>query len=474
MLPPPRTALGSTASLPWLLRLRWLTLAGQLGATLVVEQVLGSDVHWPVAMGLLAMAAFSNVALLHFSRHHAEAATREQLNRVTGLALVFDTALLTGLLIASGGATNPFTIFYIVYIVLAALLLDTRWTGWVTLLSALAFGSLFVLPSYGVASHRGTPAHDTAAHDTAAHGHQGHGAVAPAPAEHGGYSDHLTGMWLAFAAAAAIIAYFVRQLSKTLEAQRTQIAELREREQNARHLASLTTLAAGAAHELRTPLSTIAVATHELRRRLRQTDCSSKDERDLTLIDLEVERCQEILAAMGPNFGQQFETPSPSSVEQVLRKALSSFDARQALLASEPAEPAYVRSSEQHTLQALCRLIENALDASETASVHEPVRVSVQLQREMVVFVVEDRGSGMPAEVVRQAREPFFTTKEPGKGMGLGLFLVNTFAISAGGELEIDSTPGEGTRVRLHLPRCRTATSEDPRSVLPRTRSRCV
>jgi two-component system sensor histidine kinase RegB len=70
---------------------------------------------------------------------------------------------------------------------------------------------------------------------------------------------------------------------------------------------------------------------------------------------------------------------------------------------------------------------------------------------------VEDAGPGMTAEVLARAVEPFFSTKPPGKGMGLGLFLARTLAEGLGGELTIRSEPGAGATARLDLPRSRLA-----------------
>jgi signal transduction histidine kinase len=82
----------------------------------------------------------------------------------------------------------------------------------------------------------------------------------------------------------------------------------------------------------------------------------------------------------------------------------------------------------------------------------DAVTLSVHQAENGVVFRVTDRGSGMAPDTLAQATSPFFTTKEQGRGMGLGLFLVNAFALSVSGELRIDSTQGAGTRVDLIIP----------------------
>jgi two-component system sensor histidine kinase RegB len=94
-------------------------------------------------------------------------------------------------------------------------------------------------------------------------------------------------------------------------------------------------------------------------------------------------------------------------------------------------------------------VVKNALQASPGGT---PVRVALVREAAGWKLSVEDRGVGMPAEVLARAGEPFFTTKPPGEGMGLGLFLARAVLDQLGGRLELRSVPGEGTRVELRWP----------------------
>jgi len=81
-----------------------------------------------------------------------------------------------------------------------------------------------------------------------------------------------------------------------------------------------------------------------------------------------------------------------------------------------------------------------------------PVRLSILSRDGHIVFEVRDEGTGMAPDVARRAGEPFFTTKPPGEGMGLGLFLVRLVAEKLGGSLRLESELGKGTRAVLELP----------------------
>ena len=116
-------------------------------------------------------------------------------------------------------------------------------------------------------------------------------------------------------------------------------------------------------------------------------------------------------------------------------------------------EPLMVDLDSSQTEMALLNLVRNAADAMPTGG-----QLVIRTHRRdgdgpaMVEIAVEDRGAGMPAEIVRRATEPFFTTKPKGAGTGLGLSMVNGFAAQSGGTMAIASEPGKGTTITLRFP----------------------
>lgn len=411
--------LESYASLPWLLRLRWLALGGQLVA-------LGCARFWfGIALPVLALGALltaTAISNLLFGRWLSRNSETRLAGAVVAGLLVFDTVLLTLLLALSGGPMNPFTALYLVHITLAAVVLGGSWALWVAGLSVLCFALLFLAPK-GMA--------DPHAHALL-------------------MAHHLQGMWAAFSLAAALIAYFVQRISMTIAGQRERIAALREAAARNARLASLTTLAAGAAHELGTPLGTIAVAAHELELGLaRMGDAELGD--DARLIQEEVERCHDILAKMGSRVG--VDQPQPCSIDQeeLVLRLRARFDAERAerIRVASASERAPIHAPVEELLHSLYALVKNALDAS---AAQESVTLRLAREPGALCFAVEDHGSGMPAPVLSRAGEPFFTTKDPGRGLGLGLFLTRAFAESQGGELSLHSSEGGGTRAILRLP----------------------
>jgi signal transduction histidine kinase len=109
-----------------------------------------------------------------------------------------------------------------------------------------------------------------------------------------------------------------------------------------------------------------------------------------------------------------------------------------------------IQADPRALLQVLTNLLFNAVDA-----VEEGGRVDIVYEGDSdhVCFRVSDNGKGMTPEELSVVKEPFFTTKPAGQGTGLGLTVCINLVEAHGGHLEIDSSPGEGTRVSVHLPR---------------------
>jgi two-component system, sensor histidine kinase RegB len=426
------TAPPNSPDLAWLIRLRWLAAVGQLVGYYIVAPTTAAWAQ-PWLLGVVGATTVSNLLLRQFRGRVAAwsvAKSGERSFSSTGLVLTFDCALLTAWLGLTGGTTNPFTSLYLVHIVLGAVVLNARWTVWLISWAAVCFGVLFVVPTHACC-------------------------VPQVEAAESAYLSHMQGMWFAFATAAILISYFVRQLTLESERQRERIAALRLEAERSAHMVSLTTLAAGAAHELRTPLGTIAVAAHELRRNAERGG-SSEVLDDATLIAEEVERCQAILSGMGLRLRAGTEQKSAVSARGVQRLLADEFASATRLDVEVPERDFAVFAVQADLVVALRGLVNNALDATETQG---GVTMSCATVGGNVVWTIADTGVGMSEAVRARALEPFYTTKPAGKGVGLGLFVAHAFAVSNEGALTVDSAVGEGTTVRLSLTSLRERTS---------------
>jgi two-component system sensor histidine kinase RegB len=178
---------------------------------------------------------------------------------------------------------------------------------------------------------------------------------------------------------------------------------------------------------------------------------------DARLIRTEVDRCQVILDGMSgraPDGSPAAAQPlTPDALTQLVFTRLTDAQRQrlQVEIAQDVAAPPVAGAA---MVQAICSLLKNAFDASDSTS---SVGLRFVQQGHMVRIEVRDRGIGMSPEIHRRVGEPFYTTKDPGHGIGLGLFLTRTFAERSGGTLRFETN--DGTTAILEIPVHATAAS---------------
>jgi two-component system sensor histidine kinase RegB len=346
---------------------------------------------------------------------------------VMGVALAADAVLLTALLDITGGPFNPFVVMFAAYVWAAAVIASPAWAVVVGLVAVGGFGWLVVdhLPA-GLAEHH---------------------RLSDLPA-------HLFTMWFAAAGVVELVSHYVARSRAALAEQQAQILDAHARAARSERLASLTTLAAGAAHELSTPLSTIAVAARELERQaVRFAEPESAGAAlldDARLIRAEIARCQAILDGMSGRAGggvpETLEPLTAASIAHLVHGRVPGTRRERLDIEIAPDAPTPAATGAE-MIQAIASLITNAFDASA-----DDARVVLRFaaRGKMARVEVRDEGAGMTDDVLRRVGEPFYTTKAPGTGLGLGLFLVRAFAERSGGTLEFESA--NGTTAILEVP----------------------
>jgi two-component system sensor histidine kinase RegB len=337
-------------------------------------------------------------------------------------ALLIDVVLLTGLLELTGGPLNPFSLFYAVQVALAAVTYGRA--------AAVVTGAT-AATGYGILAYW--------------HLHE----LVPGHHRLNDFPTHLFTMWLAAEATAELVAYFVVRASHALTQREQELAELRVRAARSERVVALTTLAAGAAHELSTPLATIALAARELERAAAAAKGPASLADDAQLIRAEVDRCRAILDHMsGRAGGSAADAPEAIDLGELLTGIVERlpFDqharVRIRIAVSRPLTAARAGLS-----QAVSTLVKNAFDAS---AAEAPVTISAVERSDHVEIAVTDTGRGFSEEALERAGEPFYTTKPAGRGLGLGLFLARAFAERAGGSLRFETA--NGTTAILDLP----------------------
>jgi two-component system sensor histidine kinase RegB len=425
------------ANAAWLVLLRWVAVVGQLLTISVAHYVLRISLPLGALVAVVGCTAASNLLFAAWTRRLSAAVSTPAETvagtRVLAAVMAMDIIALTALLYFSGGTVNPFSVFYLVNLALGAVLLSERWGWLLTVVATLGMLGLWL-------------------------------ARADRP-ELFAVTGWLPGSWLgsttadqfgrivATAGCALVIIHFVSRVTHQLQQTAAELRRVERERSRSEKLEALGTLAGGAAHELATPLSTIAVVASEMTRMLQDVNVPESVREDAALIRAEVNHCQKILQRMTGQAGQwTAEQHVDVSLRDLLAATLDELAQpdRVELVVPEPLGGVTLSVPRESLAQALRGLLQNALDATRPG---EAVRIAVEGDEDWIRLVVQDEGPGMSPEVLLRAGEPFFTTKDPGRGMGLGLFLTRSVIERLGGRLELSSAPQRGVTAVVTLPR---------------------
>ena len=335
------------------------------------------------------------------------------------LHLFSDVLILAALLYFTGGSTNPFVSLFLLPLTLAAAALPGRYT-WAIAVSALLCYSLLMVWYF------------------------------PLPHRHGiNFNMHVVGMWFGFVLSAILISYFAVKMSATLRERERALAQAREDALRDERLVALGTMAAGAAHELGTPLATMAVLAKDL-----ESECVATPDlaEPFQVLRSQIARCKEILSQLAISAGQmRAEGGRDQALDQYLLRIVEQWqNGRPAVVVRrnwEGTQPPPRIIADQTLTQAITNILNNAADASEQA-----VEVSGHWDERELRLEICDRGDGVSAAAASHAGEPFFTTKPPGQGLGLGLFLAQSTIKRLGGSLDLFNRREGGACTRIVLP----------------------
>ena len=409
-----------SASRQNLLRLSWirvLVLCSQSGTLVAVYFSELLTLPWaPLLLLIVAAACIYSLTVLRLRLRWP--VTEFEF----AIQLGFDLLLHSLLLYYTGGSTNPFVAYYLVPLTIAAATLPWIYS---LVLSGLALtGYTALLIWY-------EPLHIDG---------QQYSALL--------ISMHLFGMWLNFALSAAFITFFVSRMAQAVRDQKEQQAGHREEALRDQQLLAIASQAAGAAHELGTPLSTMSVLLGELRQEY--SDQHSLQD-DLALLQEQVRLCkgtlQSLVLAAEADRRQQVQEQSLLEwfEDCINRWHRMRPEATYTYEYSGTGRMPAIRPPAELG-QSLLNLLNNATDACA-----DDLTIHLGWDRQWVCISIRDQGAGVPLHVAEQLGKPFITTK--GKGLGLGLFLSQASVTRVGGSVKLYNREGGGTLTELCLPR---------------------
>lgn len=431
-----------TINTAWLIKLRWVAAFGQWITIATAMFVLGIEIRWQPLATIIFLTASSNLLLTYLF----ESLRSRDLKSLTAwetllfAVMLMDLGFLTAMLYFTGGITNPFAVFYLVNLALAAIVLTPKNTGILALVTVGCIG-LLLLASYPLPLLGSWKIEHLATSTIPVH-------------------NLLAGTAVALVTCAMVVVYFTTRLNVELQRKEANLRLNEMKQARSEKLEALGTLAAGAAHELSTPLATIAVVAKELQRDLAELEVSAEIKEDISLIRSELDRCRAILDQMSTDAGQATGEPIVRfTAGKLLEEVTERMDIQQRnRIKVDRNIPQVEINAPLHLLsQAIRGLVKNALDATPSP---QSIQLNMGSTNDSLIVSIRDRGMGMPPHILARIGEPFFTTKEPGSGTGLGVFLAKNVVEKLNGDVSIDSVPEQGTTVIVRIPRIATTNNE--------------
>lgn len=410
----PTRSHGGGVRLGTLVLIRWLAVAGQLLALVIVHQILGFDAKLELTLPTVLASALLN---LWFSLR-VDTNTRLS-EKQSAMHLTFDLGHLTLLLFFTGGLANPFAVLMLAPASASANILGRSSTKFllaasISLLTALAF-TPFPLPWDG-----------------------------PPPAV-----DDLIrlSIWISLCFTLIFLTLYMARVGREGRERERALAATRAALEEEQRLAALGTLAAAAAHELGTPLGTILLASKEL---LETWEGDAQTQADLALIVEQTSRCRDILSEL-----RQTRKAGDSDhftfmgIEAILREAAGPHEQRGIAVqyATEGHNPENIRRTPEF-IHAFRNITENAVGFAQSF-----VRITATWTEQNLIVSIEDDGPGFDQQILKRLGEPYVTTRQPtpGKdgGLGLGLFIAKTLLERGGANVSFEQASPHGAKVTL-------------------------
>ena len=415
-----------------ILRLRWLAALGQLAAIFVVAQGLEFDVPVVPCLVIIALSALLNLGLqIAFNPMQLLEA------RQAGALLALNIIELAALLYLTGGLENPFSFLFLAPVLISATALPVRLTVALGLL-AVACASVLVFLHQPLPWDSDEPL------------------VLPL--------IYLVGVWFSIVLAIGVTSLYsfqvteeARKLSDALAA--TELVLAREQ-----HLTQLDGLAAAAAHELGTPLSTIVLVSRELEKTLSDNPVAAGD---IKTLREQAQRCRDILAKITQlsSTGAPFDRMKLSTlIEETVAPHRDFGVAIKVRIAVAPTREPVGRRNPA-ILYGVGNILENAVDFA-----RNEVEVNAWWNNDTVEIVVSDDGPGFAPDILKRIGEPYLSRRRgaddaPGEhtGLGLGVFIARTLLERTGAKVSFTNRvfPDHGAVVQIAWPRDRFETTEN-------------
>lgn len=449
----PKSEISARQNLKWLFILRNLMIISEAG--LIFISIYGLNIRLPQEQLWLVILSIAAVNLYTWMRLQTEDPVTE-LEIFSQLAI--DVFGIASLLYLTGGASNPIIWMFLLPLIITAIMLPQSYAWYMVILTTSMYTILigYNIPLPSIEPHMPNPdlmPMDMAGYDSLQKMH--------AMSDKHYFNLHMFGMWFGFVFSAGLVAFFVVELAKTLRDQERYLAEARENALRDERVVSLGTLAASAAHDMGTPLGTIAIVAHELEQEYpihRFPDLHDK----VLIMQEQIDRCKAALSVMSASAGEMRAEsgrvmPLTEYIDGVLNQWRTHKPGVKLNLFVNPYVAADAKIIAERTLtHSIVNILNNAAEAS-------PPELGIEFHASWDMnhahIKIRDYGPGLPPELVGSAgKQPVISKKH---GLGVGLFLTYSTINRLGGKIYFYNLESGGACVEITLPLLNTENNDD-------------
>jgi two-component system sensor histidine kinase RegB len=440
----PKSEFSARQHLKWLFILRNLMILSEI--ILIVLSVYGLNIRlpeqplWLVILSIIAVNVYTSMRLQ----------TDDPVTELEIFSqLVIDVFAIAALLYLTGGASNPITWVFLLPLIITAIMLHQSYVWYMVILTTSMYTALMAynVPLPSIEPHMPDPAMEYSDARNYELLQQVH-----AMSDSHYFNLHIFGMWFGFVFSAGLVAFFVVELAKTLKLQERNLAEARENALRDERVVALGTLAASAAHDMGTPLGTIAIVTHELEQEYpfhRFPDLHEK----LLIMQQQVDRCKTALSVMSASAGEmRAESGSAMLLTDYIDEVITQWrthksTAKLCFFISPEVETQAKIIAELTLTHSIINILNNAAEASPP---EKGIEFHASWDLDHVVIKIRDFGPGLPPELIDFAgKQPVVSKK---RGLGVGLFLAYSTINRLGGKINLYNWESGGACVELTLP----------------------
>jgi two-component system sensor histidine kinase RegB len=445
----PKSEFSALQNLKWLFILRNLMIFSE--SLLIFLSAYGLNIRLPQQQLWLVVISIGAVNLYTWMRLKTE-------DPVTELEifsqLVVDVFAITALLYLTGGASNPIIWVFLLPLIITAIMLHQSYAWYMVILTTSMYTAL-------IAYNIPLPSIEPHMPDMKMPDINDNAMLAHAMSDKHYFNLHLFGMWFGFVFSAGLVAFFVVELAKTLKAQERNLAEARENALRDERVVALGTLAASAAHDMGTPLGTIAIVAHELEQEYPLYHFPDLHEK-MIIMQQQINRCKAALSVMSASAGEmRAESGSVMLLTDYINEVINQWRTHKPTAKLcffiDPFVATGAKIIAERTLtHSIINILNNA---AEVCPPEQSIEFHASWDLNHVIIKIRDFGPGLPPELVELAgKQPVVSKK---RGLGVGLFLTYSTINRLGGKISLYNMDSGGACVEITLPLLNTENNDD-------------